>query len=42
MANMFDMPMSKACPFMSAGIISALMNRAIDEEYKRNSRKNFL
>lgn len=36
MANMFDMPMSKekACPIMSAGIASALMNHAIDEEYK--------
>ena len=36
MANMFDMPMSKkkACPIMSAGIASALMSQAINEEYK--------
>lgn len=34
MANMFDMPEQKACPIMSASITSALMNRAIDEEYK--------
>lgn len=35
MANMFDMiEHKKACPIMSASITSALMNHAIDEEYK--------
>ena len=34
MANMFDMPEQKACPVVSAAIASALMNYAIDEEYK--------
>lgn len=36
MANMFDIPNTekKACPIISAGIGAALMNHAIDEEYK--------
>lgn len=35
MANMFDMLQhKKACPITSAAVASALMNHAIDEEYK--------